>query len=120
MDHRVESVARYRRRTVCSSKKDRDFQGDFGRRKKEISREEICATIKTLLYVIIYPHAIELFALRMNRCDATKRNEFSRSNDGPPLIESGVAKKIPITIMRLPTLEAMIARSEALKSDLIF
>ena len=76
--------------------------------------------IKTLLEAIIYPLALELFALPGDRCVAINRMNLSVVTDGPPEIELGVAKKFSITIMRLPRWKRLIARSEALKSDLIF
>ena len=48
------------------------------------------------------------------------RSFSDRAEYGPPEIELGVAKKISITIMRLPRWKRLIAKSEALKSDLIF
>ena len=76
--------------------------------------------IKTFLYTIIYPLAIELFALRKDRCVSTNRMNLRVVRDGPPQIELGVAKKFSITIMRLPRWKRLIVLSEALKSDLIF
>jgi hypothetical protein len=40
------------------------FSGEFESCKKENPRKKISSTIKTLLDVIIYPLAVELFALR--------------------------------------------------------
>ena len=77
------------------------FQGDFETREKGNQREEIYLTIETLLYVIIYPHALELFALRKDRCALQNRSDLRRITDGPPEIEFGVAKTFSITIMRL-------------------
>jgi hypothetical protein len=49
-------------------KKDAVFKEIFETRKKENQHEAIFLAIKILLYVIIYPHATELFALRKDRC----------------------------------------------------
>jgi hypothetical protein len=59
-------------------------------------------TIEILLYVIIYPLAIELFAIQNHRRAAPFTREFRSEKDGPPQIEIGVAKTFSITIMRLP------------------
>jgi len=76
--------------------------------------------IKTFLDVIIYPLALELFALPDSQCVSINKMNLGVVRDGPPRIELGVAKKFSITIMRLPRWKRLIARSEALKSDLIF
>ena len=76
--------------------------------------------IKTLLYTIIYPLAIELFASRKNRGVATNGMNLNVVWNGPPEIDLGVAKKFSITIMRLPYWKRLIALSERWKSDLIF
>ena len=76
--------------------------------------------IKTFLYTIIYPLTRELFAFQKDGCALTNRTNLSVIRDGPPWIDLGVAKKNSITIMRLPRWKRLIARSEALKSDLIF
>jgi hypothetical protein len=84
MDQRVESVARYKRRTLCSFEKGCGFQGDFVRRKERILREARSLAIENFLYVIIYPHAIELFALRKDRCTLQSRVDLRVRTDGPP------------------------------------
>ena len=75
---------------------------------------------ENVLYAIRYPLATELFANKKVtsaiRSSVNSRDEF----DGPATIDFGVAKTFPITIMRLPRWKRLIARSEALKSDLIF
>ncbi len=58
--------------------------------------------IKTLLYVITYPLALELFAFRNERRARQNRMNFYPITDGPPRIDFGVAKTFSITIMRLP------------------
>jgi hypothetical protein len=88
--------------------------------RKQMVRKAIASMIKTFLYAIIYPLARELFALRNDQSKPTQRMKFRVSRDGPLEIELGVAKKISITIMRLPRWKRLIAQSEALKSDLIF
>lgn len=76
--------------------------------------------IKTLLYVIMYLLAIELFALQKDRCAVANGINSGVLKDGPPEMELGLAKTFPITIMRLPRWKRLIAGSEALKSNLIF
>ena len=66
--------------------------------------------IKTLLYTIIYPLALELFALRKNRAVSTNGMNLNIVKNGPPEIDLGVAKKFPITIMRLPYWKRLIAQ----------
>jgi hypothetical protein len=58
--------------------------------------------IEILLYAIIYPLAIELFAFQNDRYAMSFRRKFGIGKDGPPRIEKGVAKTFSITIMRLP------------------
>jgi hypothetical protein len=60
--------------------------------------------IKTLLYVIIYPLARELFAFRKMYGETLLRMNSTVKENGPCWIEKGVAKKFSITIMRLPSL----------------
>ena len=48
--------------------------------------------IKILLYAIIYPLAIELFASRKNTGATTNGMNLNIVRDGPPEIELGVAK----------------------------
>jgi hypothetical protein len=67
----------------------------------------------------MYPRAVELFALQNDRSTRANKIFFTRGEPGPPKIELGVAKKNSITIMRLPRWKRLIAKSEALKSDLV-
>jgi hypothetical protein len=83
-------------------KKPALFKENLYVEKKKINAMRSISTIETLLYVIIYPLAIELFALTKDRRAVTKRMNLRLVCDGPPEIEFGVAKKFPITIMRLP------------------
>jgi hypothetical protein len=83
-------------------KKGRSFQGEFANCEKEKSIERNHLMIKSFLYVIRYPLARELFALRKNRCGASTRMNLHDVINGPLKIELGVAKSFLITIMRLP------------------
>lgn len=96
------------------------FSGEFARCKTRNSVTNWSAAIENSLDAIIYPLALELFALQKNRHALSKRSFSDQVKYGPPEIELGVAKKISITIMRLPRWKRLIAKSEALKSDLIF
>ena len=75
--------------------------------------------IEILLYVIIYPLALELFAFQSDRSGLLFQRKFGVEIDGPLRIEKGVAKTFSITIMRLPRWKRRLPRNEALKSDLI-
>ena len=70
--------------------------------------------------MIIYPLALELFAFQKDRCTPANKIFSAWCEHGPREIELGVAKTFSITIMRLPRWKRLIAKSEALKSDLIF
>jgi hypothetical protein len=96
------------------------FSGEFVRCKKRNPLEKFSSAIEIFLDAIIYPRPVELFAFQKDRCATANRIFFAQCAYGPPEIELGVAKKIPITIMRLPRWKRLIAQSEALKSDLIF
>ena len=76
--------------------------------------------IEILLYAIIYPLAIELFAFQNDRCWISFRSNFAIEKHGPPGNEKGTCKNFFDHYNATPSLEAKtIAGSEALKSDLI-
>ena len=78
------------------------FTGEFAGSKKEIQWAGFHSTIKILLHAIIYPLAIELFALRNVHHAPVNKIYLRVIEYGPRKIELGVAKKFSITIMRLP------------------
>jgi len=75
------------------------FEGEFVSHKKGNQCAEIGLMIKTFLYAITYPLAIELFALRKDQCTTTNTMNLSVVRNGPSQIELGVAKNVSITIM---------------------
>jgi hypothetical protein len=76
--------------------------------------------IKTFLYVIIYPLAIELFAFRKYRGAVVNPMTFGYLKRWTTLDRIRGCKNFCDHYNATPSLEAMIARSEALKSDLMF
>jgi hypothetical protein len=85
---------------------------------KGIRRAAFCLTIKTLLYVIIYPLAIELFAFRKDRCAVVNGINLGVTKRWTILDRFRGCKNFCDHYNATPLLEAMIVRTEALKSDL--
>jgi len=63
-------------------------------------------SIEILLYAIIYPHAIELFAFQNPRCWMLFRLDFHFEKHGPPMIEKGTCKNFFDHYNATPSLEA--------------
>lgn len=85
------------------------------RQKQKGSCEGPNLTIEILLYAIMYPVAIELFAFQNYRCARTFRRKYVIKKDGPPGSKNGLAKNFSITIMRLPRWKRMNCRKRSVE-----